>query len=195
MEDNVYIIALEGIDGAGKSTLITLLQQRYSISLYQRTKKGKIIDRLVRARLFQMHTSLQIPIYLLLSYKNYILFLFQRNKKRLVIMDRCFLSNICYFFPNAIGNQKILNLIMRFEVPLYPQKIFILDVQPEVGQKRDENKKKLEWLTITRDAYNLTEKSPVLAKYNIQIIEDSMSPQEKCNIISKYIDEILKYKN
>lgn len=186
-----HIIALEGIDGAGKSTMINQLVQRYPVSIYQRTKKGKLIDWLVRTRFFKRHIMLQIPIYLLLSYKNYVLYLIKTNKKPLVIMDRCFLSNICYFFPQAINDKKLFTFVMKFEIPLHPKKIFVLDVKPEVGRERDQNKKDLNWLIETRNTYNRTVDAPTLKKYNIQVIEEGLSIREKYNVISEYIEKIL----
>ena len=65
------VVAIEGIDGAGKSTLIHLLQEEFGAmaGIYSRTKKGSILDFLVSHKIMQSHHGLQIPIYLFLSFK------------------------------------------------------------------------------------------------------------------------------
>lgn len=126
----------------------------------------------------------------MISYKNYILFkIFNRNKGKILIMDRCFLSNICYFFPEALKNKRLLNKLLFFEVRLFPQKIFILDVEPKTGRIRDSNRKSLKWLKDTRDAYLKATHSNLTQWVNIELIQEDLSIEEKCNIIAKYIKE------
>ena len=104
MDKNQIVVAIEGIDGAGKTTLINAICQSFEgkVTIYKRTHKGNFIDKLVSSKMMQKYYILQIPIYLLLSYKNYLLFRLKK-KKQIVIMDRCFLSNICYFFQKLFG--------------------------------------------------------------------------------------------
>lgn len=106
-------------------------------------------------------------------------------------MDRCFLSNICYFYPSALNNKNLFKVIMKLEIPLYPDAIFILDVDPQIGRERDSHKKTLAWMSKTRTAYLNSEISPNLSQYNIHVIKDTMSVEDKCNILSRYIDELL----
>lgn len=188
-----YIIALEGIDGSGKSTLAKLLCKEFHASLYERTKKGKCLFRLVNTNFMQTHYMLQIPIYLFLSYKNYIAFLLRKSKEHVIIMDRCFLSNICYFYPAALDNPRLLNFIMKFEINLIPDSIFIIDVEPELGRKRDNNRKTLKWMYKTKTAYLYSEKSALLAEYNIHVIKDTQTLEKKCEIIIEQIRRKIKW--
>ena len=178
-----HIIAVEGIDGAGKSTLIALLREEFPILLYQRTKKGKWLDKIVSTKFMKKHYMIQVPIYLLLSYKNYISFIIKSSKNKLIIMDRCFLSNICYFYPKALKSKKILDFIMKFEIKLLPSCIFILDVDPIVGHKRDNEKKELGWMINTRKAYLEASNSQLLSQFNIKIVEFNQSIESKYQCI------------
>jgi thymidylate kinase len=195
MRNKPYVIALEGIDGAGKSTIVDLLRKNIPSSLYQRTEKSRCIDNLVSSKFMQHHYMLQVPLYLLLSYKNYIKFLVtnRQSTKQLIIMDRCFLSNICYFYPTALNNVKLLKWLMRFEIKLLPHSIFVLDVDSEVGRIRDKEKKDLKWLEKTRKAYLDSEVSPLLSQYKIQILEESMTIDEKYQIIFNHIRRNVKW--
>lgn len=187
------IIAFEGIDGAGKTTLINRIRKNYKdrIAIYRRTQKGKIVDRLVASSFMQKNEVLQIPIYLFLSYKNYFRFRQYLNAD-IIIMDRCFLSNICYFFPSALSDEKLFKKIMALEIKLFPQKIYILDVDPEVGRTRDSYKKSLNWLRKTRDAYLAAENSVIRNYVDISVLSSELTICQKQNVIISYIDRSLK---
>lgn len=187
------IISIEGIDGSGKSTIVKKIKKIYknNCSIYERTRKSSLTKYLVNNPPIKNIHFLQIPIYIYLSHKNN--YIFQRKRQTcLVIMDRCFLSNICYFFPKALSNAKLLKLAMLFEPDIYPQKIFILDVNPKIAQKRDGFNKEIKWLEKTNQIYLNSAKSKLLKKYNIEIIKDTCTIDEKLDIIKKYIEKNIK---
>lgn len=187
------IIALEGIDGAGKSSTIKRLIDSYNpnITVYSRTQKSKLIDKLVSCKFMRKNYMLQVPIYIYLSHINLLKNILQFKKSKIIVMDRCFLSNICYFYPQSLTNPKLFRFLMFFEPRLYPQKIFILDVVPSVAQIRDSFKKDLGWLVNTRAAYLNTLHSKYLSKYNIEIINEELNIEEKTKIILNYIQEVI----
>lgn len=183
----ITIIALEGIDGSGKSSVIKQISQEYSnISVFSRTKKGDFLDKVLSSNLLKKHYIFQFPIYIILSYINYFRFI---NTSNIILMDRCFLSNICYFFPAALTNKLIFKILMKFEVNMHPNKIFIFDIDPETSLSRDGNKKALEWLKKAREAYLKTLESPFLEKYQIEIVNTNHTLLEKQYIVMKYIKE------
>lgn len=129
MNKSQIIVAIEGIDGAGKTTLINAICRYYSGEsiVYNRTSKGIFFDKLVSSAIMQKHYMLQVPIYLLLSYKNYILFkTINKNKNKVIIMDRCFLSTICYFYPKALKNDRLLKKLLFLKLNYCRKKFLYL---------------------------------------------------------------------
>lgn len=188
LNNSQVIIALEGIDGAGKSTLIKSLYQEFKdiSKVYSRTKKGKLLDYVVSRKIVQHNYGLQIIIYLFLSLKNYLYF-YKYRHSQLVLMDRCFLSNFCYFYPDALCNIISFKKHMRFEVKLIPQKIYIIDADPRIAYYRDNKKKNMDWLISTRKNYLKSAEMPILKYYDLEIIDSSLTVEEKQLIISSYI--------
>ncbi len=183
-------LAIEGIDGGGKTTTITYLQNAYNnqIDLYQRTYKPEWIKPLVNSKVFKTFHSIQVIVYLYLAHYNFWSFQKKDNGRRIVIMDRCFLSNICYFFPAALEKKKLRKILLKIEPRIFPDKIYILDVDPEVAWKRDNCQKDLDWLKKTREFYI---KAGLIKEFSIEIISPMTEIEGPYAIISKYIEEVL----
>lgn len=186
MHPHQVIVAIEGIDGSGKSTLINLLKSELgdNVSIYSRTKKGHMLDFILSRRIMQEHYNLQIPIYLFLSFKNF--FALSRCSP-IILMDRCFLSNFCYFYFESLFSETEYKKKMRFEINLLPKKIFIIDADPLIAHHRDKQKKRVDWLVSTREHYLQAKNSPLMKKYHIEIINSDLTVEEKKERIAKYI--------
>ncbi len=196
MQKYNLIIAIEGIDGAGKTSLITLLKQELGdrACVYNRTQKGALADFLLNHFPLRDIHVLQIPLYFLLSYINY-LKLKKQNQAFVLIMDRCFLSNICYYYPMAMDNKLLFNFTMLFEVKLCPTEIFILDEDAIVAHKRDKMRKKLDWLMQTRSNYlKAASQAPTLANYRINVIKSGLTPKDKKDIIIERLHKLWREK-
>lgn len=185
-----FVIAIEGIDGAGKTTLVNLLKNDFynDICIYSRTKKGKIGNFLLNHFPLNKCHFLQIPFYYALSIINY----FRRERQKsatILLMDRCFLSNICYYYPKAMDNKVLYYLATLFEIKISPKVIFIVDEKAEIAHKRDKMEKSLKWLEQTRLNYLKTIDSKYLRKCNITIIPNTLSIEEKQKIIKQCIKE------
>ena len=191
MQKYNLVIAIEGIDGAGKTSLITLLKQELGdrACVYSRTQKGIFADFLLDHFPLRNSHVLQIPFYFLLSYINYIN-LKKQNQASILIMDRCFLSNICYYYPMAMDNRLLYNFVMLFEVKLRPTEIFILDEDAIVAYKHDKMRKKLDWLIQVRSNYLKTPQAPTLANYQINVINSRLTPKDKKDIIIKRLHKL-----
>ena len=185
------IIALEGIDGAGKTTLINSLKEEYEgkICVYSRTKKGRYAKSLLNRSIVKNNYFLQIPIYIVLGYKNYFSCVC-KSTAPILLMDRCFLSNICYYYPSAMNNKILYFFAMLFELKLFPDVIFIIDEDAAVAQKRDMMQKDLTWLSKTRLNYLNAPYATALSKYKIFVIQNNLTIEEKRIIISRKIKSL-----
>ena len=182
------IIAIEGIDGAGKTTLANLLKRDFGeeVCIFSRTKKGKLADMLIRSFPLKYMRFLQIPFYLILSYKNY-----SQCKKnsmaRILVMDRCFLSNICYYYPMAMNSKILFKFALLFELRLLPHDIIIIDEDELVAQRRDNMEKDINWLKQTRINYINAQKAIALSNFCITILANNLTIEEKLLFIENII--------
>lgn len=188
------LIALEGIDGAGKTTQTKILQDAlskcgYSVSNFKEPTTGtwglKIRDI---ARNGRDHVQLDDELnYFLLDREEDV----EKNimpsleNNQIVIMDRYYFSNIAYQGALGIDPEYIKK---KNEVFPNPDLVIILDIAPETGIFRIENQRKekpnefeeLNYLVHVRALFNKMDFA------NIQMI-DGTHPIDK---ISKQILDI-----
>lgn len=89
-----------------------------------------------------------------------------------------------------MNNEILFKLAMLFELKLYPDEIFIIDEEPIVAQERDKMDKDLNWLTNTRINYLKAKRAKALRKFNITVIPNSLTIEEKQKLISIKMKEV-----
>lgn len=152
------LIVFEGIDGSGKSTqaeilMKTLHSKGFDVVYFQEPSKGKWGRKIKRKALHPDSLSPQEE-----------LDLFQKDRKenveknlkpalerkRVVILDRYYYSTIAYQGAKGIDEKLIKR--MNEEFIIKPDLVFILDIDPQKGLERIENRKKKDRL-FEREEY------------------------------------------
>lgn len=152
------LIVFEGIDGSGKSTqaeilMKTLQSKGFDVVYFQEPSKGKWGRKIKKKALHPDSLSPQEE-----------LDLFQKDRKenveknlkpalerkRVVILDRYYYSTIAYQGAKGIDEKLIKR--MNEEFIIKPDLVFILDIDPQKGLERIENRKKKDRL-FEREEY------------------------------------------
>ncbi len=157
------LIAIEGIDGAGKTTIVKFLEEElkklgYDVVVFKEptnSEFGKKIREILRTREIKPEEELELFIrdrdY---DVKNNVIPALKSGK--IVLMDRYYYSTIAYQGALGIDVDYIYKLNERFPKP---DLIVILDVKPEIGLQRIKNKRKpdrfedLEYLRRVREIF------------------------------------------
>lgn len=143
-----FLIVIEGIDGAGKSTqaetLMNRLQKRGFDVVYFREPSGSQWGREIKRKaldpdsitpeeeleLFQKDRKENV--------ENNLKPALERNK--IVVLDRYYFSTIAYQGAKGIDEERIKRMNEEFAVE--PDLVFILDIDPREGLDRIKNRKK-----------------------------------------------------
>ena len=191
------LIVFEGIDGSGKSTqaeiLMKMLQKKgFDVVYFQEPSKGKWGRKIKKKAL---HPDSLAP--------EEELDLFQKDrkenveknlkpaleKKRVVILDRYYYSTIAYQGAKGIEEKRIRKMNKEFAVQ--PDLVFILDIDPQKGLERIENRKK-KYRLFEREEYLVKVREIFKSlKGKIFIHINALKSKEA---ISKEIEEIVLQK-
>jgi dTMP kinase len=127
-------IAIEGIDTAGKSTQIALLQKEFKNAVVTKEPGGTSIG--IKIRDIVLNGSVKS------SKAEFLLFLADRaehiqriikpNQNKMIISDRSAVSGIAYaMVKKDISLNEIINLNNFATDSIYPDKIFLLELTPD----------------------------------------------------------------
>jgi len=177
------LIAIEGIDGSGKTTIAKYLrnvlkEMGYKVVLFKEPTDsvyGKKIKQFLNNRL---DAEEELELFILdrkYDVEKNILPALEKNY--IVIMDRYYYSTIAYQGARGIDVDKIK--AMNEKIAPKPDLVLILDVNPEVGIKRIRNRgdkpNKFEGLEYLKAVRNIFLK---LKNKNIVIVDANRSKEE-----------------
>lgn len=196
-----YFIAIEGIDGCGKGTVITKLADY----LFKKTKKYSVI--LTReptygeygARIRQILAKEKDPVagakrcfYLYVKdRKDHLKRLISplyKQKGNIIISDRYYHSTIA--FQHVQGNS-MTRLIKVHEKFLKPDLTIILDLPAEKAIKRCGGKEKFEDLSFLEKVRRVYLKFPVLLNEKIIVINADQSKAKVFKDVKTTIDKLI----
>ncbi len=151
------LIVFEGIDGSGKSTQAEILFKRlqeedFDAVYFREPSKGKWGRKIKKKALHADSLSPEEELDLFLKDRRENV---EKNlkpalkKKRVVILDRYYYSTIAYQGAKGIDEKLIGRMNEEFVVE--PDLVFILDIDPQKGLERIENRKKKDRLFERED--------------------------------------------
>lgn len=143
-----FLIVIEGIDGAGKSTqaerLMNRLKKRGFDAVYFREPSGSRWGREIKRKAISPDSITpeeELELFQkdrMENVENNLKPALERNK--IVVLDRYYFSTIAYQGAKGIDEERIKRMNEEFAVE--PDLVFILDIDPQEGLDRIKNRKK-----------------------------------------------------
>jgi len=192
----MYIV-LEGIDTAGKSTQLNLLKDKYQDALFTKEPGGTELGVKIREMVLNGEAKSKVSeMFLFLADRAEHSFkILKKNKDKMVISDRGFLSGIAYAqAPLEIA----ISLNIMALNGIVPDKIIILELSKEELEKRISLKEKdsienrgVDYLLKTQsrmiEAINMMNEMSE-KKIELLIIDASKSIEDISNSINSFIE-------
>jgi len=202
---NGFLIATEGIDGAGKRTLCSFMKsflesQEYEVAQYEYPDYSSIWGKIIEEYLYdkiELNINEQFFAYFIdiLKDQNKICELLGNGK--IVIMDRYFSSTLAFQCAKGFDFQKALSIIRTMDV-IEPDLTLFIQIPPKLALERkfkqkkslDRHEKDLELLDNVNNIYEKMLEKEILSKKWIKI--DSNRDLKKIeevvqNILYNYI--------
>ncbi len=150
-------IAIEGIDTAGKSTQIALLQKAYSKAIITKEPGATAIGHQIRDIVLNgdVRSSKAEFLLFLADRAEHLERVVEPNMDKLIISDRSVVSGIAYaMVKEDISLDEIISLNHFATDGIYPEKIFLLELSPQELHFRL-SQKELDEIEMRGDEYLL----------------------------------------
>ena len=131
----MYLV-LEGIDTAGKSTQLDILKKKYPQAIFTKEPGGTQIGSKIRTMVLSGEAKSKIAEMLLFlaDRAEHTEVVIKPNLDKMIISDRGFVSGMAYAKDFDLTIVTMLNNIALDEI--YPNKLIMLELQPEELEKR-----------------------------------------------------------
>jgi len=205
-----FLIATEGIDGAGKRTLCSIMKkflesQEYEVTQFEYPDYssiwGKIIEDYLNNKI-ELNINEQFFTYFIDILKDQDKISDLLRKGNIVIMDRYFSSTLAFQCAKGFDFQSALSIIRTMDV-IEPDLTLFIQIPPRLALKRKFNQKKLldrhekdlELLEKVNNIYEKMLNQEILSKKWIKIDGDrdlNKIEEEIQHILDNYIVKLKK---
>ena len=187
----MYVV-IEGIDTAGKSTQLEILKNKFPNAIFTKEPGGTALGLKLREMILngEAKSSLAEMFMFLADRADHTQEIILKNKEKLIISDRSFISGIAYAKDEEI--EKLIELNRIATSNIFPNKIILLvlskdELENRLSQKEHDSieKRGIQYLLDIQDRLKKT-----ILKLNIEYIFIDASKQidEIEKIIEDFID-------
>ena len=190
----MYLIAVEGIDGSGKTTIANFIKEELlklgiPAVVFKEPTDGKY-GKMIREAKKRFDPEKELELFMLDRKEDVERNILPTIKKGIsVVMDRYYYSSVAYQGARGLDPEEILR--MNESIAPVPDLTIILDVDPEISLKRLENRKSLtpfedpEYLKKVREIF-LSIKRP-----EIRVVDASRSLEDVKDEVIYHVLELL----
>jgi len=193
---NGKLIAVEGIDGAGKSTVARHIQSflcsyRYPCVLFKEPS-GSIYSRIIEIINHHLKVQLDPVLEMMLFLKDREIDVRKRilpalNQGKIVIMDRYYYSNIAYQSARGLDANKIRKL--NEKIAPKPDLVILLDLDPTKALERIKNRKKLSTFENKDFLERVRQKFHAIADERTVII----NAERELDVVKREVEQIVLF--
>ncbi len=131
----MYVV-IEGIDTAGKSTQLEILKNKFPNAIFTKEPGGTALGIKLREMILsgEANSSLAEMFMFLADRAEHTQEIILKNKNKLIVSDRSFISGIAYAKDKKIDDLIELNRLATSNN--FPQKVILLELKKDELQKR-----------------------------------------------------------
>ena len=186
-------LALEGIDTAGKSTQLDILNKKYKNAIFVKEPGGTKLGSKIRSIVLEGEANSKLAeMFLFLADRSQLIEnIIKPNLNKMIISDRSFISGISY--ASFMNIQTVINLNLLAIQNILPSHIILLKLSKEDLIYRLSKKKndaiELRGIDYLLDIQTRLQKTIKLLKLNHIIIDASLNIEDIANKIEVFINE------